>query len=99
MLDSERAAEQGRDAEAAFHQRRVRLFTDQLVEANPVLTEISDCMTAEGRALDAGDADAAAEWGRRKDRANRALAECAQKYNRLMGELREEGWGDSDSAA
>uniref|UniRef100_A0A7S3WK82 4-hydroxyphenylpyruvate dioxygenase n=2 Tax=Emiliania huxleyi TaxID=2903 RepID=A0A7S3WK82_EMIHU len=99
MLDSERAAEQGRDAEAAFHQRRVRLFTDQLVEANPVLTEISDCMTAEGRALDAGDADAAAEWGRRKDRANLALAECSQKYNRLMGELREEGWGDSDSAA
>ena len=49
--------------------------------------------------LDAGDADAAAEGGRRKDRANLALAECSQKYNRLMGELREEGWGDSDSAA
>ena len=92
MLDSERAAELGRDAEAAFHQRRVRLFTDQLFEANPVLTEISDCMTAEGRALDAGDADAAAGWARRKEAANVALAECSQKYNSLMGELREAGW-------
>ena len=43
----------------AFHTRRVRLFTDQLVEANPILTEISDCMTGEGSALDAADAEAA----------------------------------------
>ena len=49
-------------------------------------------MTAEGRALDAGDADAAERWARRKEAANRALAECSHKYNGLMGELREAGW-------
>ena len=32
MLESAQAAEAGRDAEAAFHTRRVQLFTDQLVE-------------------------------------------------------------------
>ena len=61
-------------------------------QANPILTEISDSMTAEGRALDAGDAGAAERWARRKEAANRALAECSHKYNGLMGELREAGW-------
>jgi len=68
------------------------MFTDQLVEANPILTEISDCMTGEGRALNAGDADAAEKWARRKEAANLALAKCSQKYNALMAELREAGW-------
>ena len=93
MLDSQTAADEGREAEAAFHERRVRLFTEQLVEANPILTEISDCMTAEGKALDAGDADAADGWSRRKEAANRALADCSGKYNVLMRELREAGEG------
>ena len=93
MLDSQTAADEGREAEAAFHERRVRLFTEQLVESNPILTEISDCMTAEGKALDAGDADAADDWSRRKEAANRALAECSGKYNDLMRELREAGEG------
>jgi len=92
MLDSEQAADEGREAEAAFHSRRVVMFTEQLVEANPILTEISDCMTGEGKALDAGHADAAKEWGRRKVAANLALAKCSQKYNTLMAELREAGW-------
>ena len=92
MLDSQQAAEEGREAEAAFHNRRVTLFTDQLVEANPILTEISDCMTGEGKALDAGDLDASTEWARRKEAANLALAECSQKYNEQMRELREAGW-------
>ena len=91
MLDSQQAADEGRDAEAAFHTRRVKLFTDQLVEANPILTEISDCMTGEGKALEAGDEDAAAEWGRRKEAANVALAACSHKYNELMAEMRKAG--------
>ena len=91
MLDSQQAADAGRDAEAAFHDRRVRMFTEQLVEANPILTEISDCMTGEGKALDAGDVAAAVEWGRRKEAANTALAACSHKYNELMRELREAG--------
>ena len=72
--------------------RRVALFTEQLVEANPVLTDISDCMTAEGRALDAGDAAAAGEWRQRKEEANVALKDCSEKYNGLMASLRETGW-------
>ena len=63
-----------------------------LVEANPILTEISDCMTAEGKAVDAADADAAEGWARRKEAANDALAECSKKYNTLMGAMREAGW-------
>ena len=92
MLDGQRAADAGRDAEADFHRRRVQLFTEQLVEANPILTEISDCMTGEGKALDAGDAPAAARWARRKEAANQALHDCSQKYNALMKEMREAGW-------
>ena len=92
MLDSQQAADEGREAEAAFHNRSVQMFTEQLVEANPILTEISDCMTGEGKALDAGDEGAAREWGRRKEVANLALANCSQKYNELMAKLREAGW-------
>ena len=75
----------------AAEQAAISAF-DQLVAANPILTEISDCMTGEGNALAAGEADAAGEWGRRKEQANRALAECSQKYNSLMATLREAGW-------
>ena len=92
MLDSAQAAEAGQADEAAFHDRRVKLFTEQLVEANPILTEISDAMTGEGKAIDADDAEAAQAWARRKEDANRALGQCSQKYNALMGELREAGW-------
>ena len=92
MLESQQAADDGRQSEAAYHHRRVELFTDQLVEANPILTEISDCMTGEGKALDAGDADAAAGWARRKEAANVALGDCSKKYNALMATMREEGW-------
>ena len=69
-----------------------QLFTEQLVDATPILTEISDCMTAAGKALDAADATAAADWAARKEAANRKLADCSRKYNDLMGELREAGW-------
>ena len=91
-LDRGRAEAEGCGAEAAHHGRRLELFTAQLVESNPILTEVSDCMTAEGRALDAADAAAAGEWGRRKEAANRKLQECSQKYNVAMKALREEGW-------
>ena len=91
-LDRRRAEAEGCEAEAVHHERRLELFTAQLVESNPILTEVSDCMTAEGRALDAADAAAAGEWGRRKEAANRKLQECSQKYNVAMKALREEGW-------
>ena len=46
------------------------IFTGQLVESNPILTDISDCMTAEGKALAAGDTAGAATWGAKKADAN-----------------------------
>jgi len=92
MLDSTTAAEAGKPLEAAFHDKRVKLFTEQLVEANPILTEISDCMTGEGKALDANDGAAAAGWAFRKEAANKALQDCSHKYNGLMKQLREAGW-------
>ena len=90
MMDRKAAEARGADAEAAHHTRRVELFTEQLVESNPILTEISDCMTAEGRALGEQDTAAAEGWARRKELANQKLQECSQKYNEAMKRLREE---------
>jgi hypothetical protein len=89
MVDKRAAAAAGDDAGAAFHGNRVALFTQQLVEANPILTEISDCMTLEGSALDRGDTQAAAAITARKAAANNALQACSAKFNGLMKQLRE----------
>jgi len=93
MFDANAAEENGDGAAAAFHRQRVQLFTEQLVESNPILTAISDCMTAEGKAVEAGDSSGAAEWARRKEEANLALQECSQKYNALMKDMREAEMG------
>ena len=50
-------------------------------------------MTAEGKAVEAGDSSGAAEWARRKEEANLALQECSQKYNALMKDMREAEMG------
>lgn len=92
MLDKQAAEESGEAAEAAFHGRRVALFTQQLVESNPILTEIAECMTAEGAALERDDAAAAAAAMARKEAANQRLQDCSQKFNALMRAMREEGW-------
>jgi len=39
MLDGQKAADGGREAEVAFHHRRVKLFTEQLVPASLILTQ------------------------------------------------------------
>lgn len=92
MLDMNKAIDSGAEAEAAFHKRRVQLFTDQLVESNPILTEISDCMTGEGNCLDKNDTAGAQKWTQRKEAANDALQKCSEKYNALMKKMREAGW-------
>jgi len=92
MLDRKTAEGNGKVAEAAHHERRVKLFTEQLVEANPILTEISDCMTAEGRSFAEGDSAMADDWSRRKELANQKLQQCSDKYNSAMKALREQGW-------
>lgn len=50
MLEASNAKDSGDIAAYAFVQRKVDLFTEQLNESNPLLTEISDAMTREGAA-------------------------------------------------
>lgn len=90
MLDLQRANDKGDTIGAAFHEARIGLFTAQLAETNPILNEISDCMTAEGKAIEAGDEVATAHWSGLKEGANKRLQVCSSKYNALMKKMRED---------
>lgn len=103
MIEASNAKENDDEAAYAFAQRKVELFTEQLNESNPLLTEISDAMTREGVARDKIAASSQEEkkedcerWrlemeseALAKARANERLMECNLKYQRLMKELRE----------
>merc|ERR1712070_1018203 len=84
------ALSEGRTADAAFHAKEVDAFTRQLDESNPILTGISDAMTAEGAALDRGNQEEAARHAAEKARGNERLQEVSNKYKELMKTLREE---------
>ncbi len=102
MLEVSRAKAANDYNAMSYAQRKVDTFTDQLNEANPILTEISDAMTEEGLALDGmkdaldrGDEAAIEAFRERKERAsiakaasNEKLMACSSKYNELMKELR-----------
>lgn len=103
-LEASNAKDNGDNAKYAFAQRKVDLFTQQLNESNPLLTEISDAMTREGIARDKISVafseeekkDDNEKWKLKmekeslaKARANEKLMECNLKYQRLMKELRE----------
>lgn len=78
------------DAEAAaFAKRCVEVFTDQLDESNPILTKISDAMTAEGVALEMKDSAEADRWKAEKARGNEELQVTSTKYKKLMQQMRE----------
>jgi|EP00927_Polykrikos_kofoidii_P052986 hypothetical protein len=78
------------DAEAAaFAKRCVEVFTDQLDESNPILTKISDAMTAEGVALEMNDLSEADRWKAEKSRGNEELQITSTKYKELMKTMRE----------
>mmetsp|Transcript_25408 Transcript_25408/g.48640 ORF Transcript_25408/g.48640 Transcript_25408/m.48640 type:complete len:672 (+) Transcript_25408:64-2079(+) len=84
-------AERRGDAKMAeLEGRRVDAFTAQLDESNPILTAISDAMTAEGAARDSGNTEAAQHWANEKAKGNEALQEVSSKYKELMKKLREE---------
>lgn len=103
MLAASNAKRDGKMNEYDFAKRKVQLFTDQLNESNPLLTEISEAMTKEGAARDKmmlahkeGKKENAKVWGKvaekeaaAKSLANDLLMECNMKYQRLMRELRE----------
>jgi len=102
MLEASSAKDRGDESSYLYAKRRVEIFTEQLNESNPLLTEISNCMTREGLARDRvetlgeekddeyeiylADMKTAAEA---KERANGELFQCNMKYQRLMRELRE----------
>ena len=87
----------------AYAESRVKYFTNQLNESNPILTEISDAMAEEGEcamkmdaALRSGENEKALLWkqrmteaSQRKEEGNRKLLECSAKYARLMKNLRQ----------
>jgi len=70
--------------------KRVDAFTAQLDESNPILTAISDAMTAEGAARESGDTAAAQHWANEKAKGNQALQEVSSKYKEIMKNLREQ---------
>lgn len=79
------------DAKAeAYAIKMVEAFTAQLDESNPVLTGISNAMTAAGLAEESGDKEAQAMWNAKKVEGNGKLQEVSSKYNSIMKKLREE---------
>ncbi|CAE7383036.1 unnamed protein product [Symbiodinium pilosum] len=74
---------------ARYYASMVDSFTSQLDESNPVLTAISDAMTAEGEALEAGNGADAAKWSAEKARGQQKLQEISSKYKEHMRSLRE----------
>lgn len=104
MLEVSAATRKGDDKGRILSQKKVDCFTDQLNEANPILTQISDAMTEEGHCLvqlnlaeKNGDNDAAIGWKEmmeaaqvRKLAASERLMECSHRYQDKMRLLREE---------
>jgi hypothetical protein len=83
-----------------YAQTMVDYFTDQMNEANPILTEISEAMTEEGECLDKlakleNESDVQVwklrmeDAAVRKNAGNVRLMECSSRYNELMKRLRE----------
>ena len=105
MLDVSEAKEIGDLGAQELAEKKVSIFTEQLNEANPILTAISDAMTEEGNALKAlegalrnGDEEAAEFHRQRMNAAeleknshNEKLMACSTKYNQLMKSLRNGG--------
>jgi len=79
----------GKQALAAYYGKMVEAFTSQLDESNPVLTAISDAMTAEGEALERGDAAAAARCSAEKAKGQEALQTISTKFKGMMRDLRQ----------
>jgi hypothetical protein len=91
-MDELEAAEEKKDAAAAARaQKKVDTFTEQLDESNPVLTAISDAMTAEGEALQNGNTTEAEKWRQQKEDGQKQLQSISDRYKAKMAELRKQG--------
>ena len=105
MQEVTEAMEEGDTGRQLYAEEMVQCFTRQLNEANPILNDISDAMTDEGRILEAIEKAVASQSpeedlaslqaqfndaSRRKQAGNDALMECSARYNSFMKSLREE---------
>lgn len=98
------AKEAGDMERQSYAQQMVDYFTEQLTESNPILTQISEAMTEEGRCqaklaacLEKMETDNAESWkekmlaaAERKREGNARLMHTSARYNDLMKSLREE---------
>lgn len=82
------ATQAGDKTAAALAQEQVQTLTEQLDESNPILTLISDSMTAEADALASGDKEKAATHAQKKAEGQEMLQACSDKYKAKMRELR-----------
>lgn len=101
-MDELEQAEETRDVAAAeIAQKKVDTLTEQMDESNPVLTAISDAMTAEGNArsqaqhatssTDVAKAHAAAEeWKLKKVAGQQQLQSISDRYKKRMADLRQQ---------
>jgi hypothetical protein len=103
MLEVATAVRNGDEKSRMIGQMKVDCFTDQLNEANPILTQISDAMTTEGHCLVQlklaeanGDAEGATASRKsmkaarqRKLEGNQRLMECSSRYSQKMRTIRE----------
>merc|ERR1712232_1012462 len=79
-------AEAAGDLDMASHYgSMVDLFTEQMDESNPILTAISDAMTAEAEARDPEEVEG---YRRQKQAGQEALQAVSDKYRKLMADLR-----------
>jgi hypothetical protein len=103
MQEVSDAREAGDSDREQYSQKMVDYFTSQLNESNPILTEISDSMTEEGRCRDMiaslqgkGDEISIGEWKhketeaiKRKTEGTTKLMECSSRYNQKMKSIRQ----------
>ena len=101
MQEAQSARENNDTLRLEYAEKKVDIFTRQLNESNPILTEISDAMTLEGYCRDqmssCGDKAMRASWedrmleaARRKNQGNEQLLKCSDRFNRLMRQAREQ---------
>jgi len=83
------ALQAGNHEVAEYFRKMEAAFTSQLDESNPVLTAISDAMTAEGDALERGDKASAARSGAEKAKGQEELKNLSLRYKAMLKDLRE----------
>lgn len=82
------ARKAGDQAALKLAQKQVDTLTAQLDESNPILTAISDAMTAEADCLAGKDKAGAAKYLALKEAAQQQLQDCSAKYKAAMQALR-----------